>query len=175
MGSWTTRATRGGSLALLLFLPAVLASAGLRPAGPVASPIVLAVAFDDLDEPNGLIADRAAHPAPAPIPPPQLFIAELSPKRASIPSGPTTYVPILYYHYIRINPNPRDRVGFGLSTPPALFRAQMQYLANHAFHVISLHQAVVAIRNHTALPARPVVLTFDDGYSDFFTAALPAM
>jgi peptidoglycan/xylan/chitin deacetylase (PgdA/CDA1 family) len=41
--------------------------------------------------------------------------------------------------------------------------------------VISLHQAVLAIKNHFALPVRPVVLTFDDGYADFFTTAIPIM
>ena len=56
-----------------------------------------------------------------------------------------------------------------------MFRAQMQYLANHGFHVIALHDAVVAIALHRPLPSRPVVLTFDDGYADFFTAAVPAM
>lgn len=89
--------------------------------------------------------------------------------------GPATYVPILLYHYIRINPNPADRVGFNLSTPPAMFAAQMRYLADHSFHVLSLHEAVVAIARHQPLPARPVVLTFDDGYADFFTAAVPVL
>jgi peptidoglycan/xylan/chitin deacetylase (PgdA/CDA1 family) len=51
----------------------------------------------------------------------------------------------------------------------------MQYLANHGFHVISLHDAVVAIRNHSGLPVRPIVLTFDDGYADFFTTAIPIL
>jgi peptidoglycan/xylan/chitin deacetylase (PgdA/CDA1 family) len=92
-----------------------------------------------------------------------------------MPAGPVTYVPILYYHYIRINPNPRDRVGFGLSTPPVAFRAQMQYLADHGFHVIPLHEAVVAIQHHSGLPPRSVVLTFDDGYADFFTTAVPIL
>ena len=108
-------------------------------------------------------------------PGPQLVVAELSPKKAPVPSGPVTYVPILYYHYIRINPSPRDRLGFSLSTPPAMFRGQMQYLADHGFHVISLHQAVIAIKNHSGLPARPIVLTFDDGYADFFTTAVPIL
>src|SRR3989441_2884555 len=170
MHSWTTRAKRGGTLALLLLIPAVLAGTGLRPAPLTAAAIVQGVAADELDEPNGLIANRTARPAPAPP-----LLAELSPKKAPVPSGPVTYVPILYYHYIRINPNPRDRVGFSLSTPPAMFRAQMQYLADHGFHVISLHQAVVAIKNHSGLPSRPVVLTFDDGYTDFFTTAAPIL
>jgi len=126
---------------------------------------------DDLVEPNGLIGSRTMPAAGGP----QLVIAELSPKKAAVPTGPVTYVPILYYHYIRINPNPRDRSGFSLSTPPAMFRAQMQYLADHGFHVISLHAAVVAIKNHSGLPSRPIVLTFDDGYADFFTTAVPIL
>jgi peptidoglycan/xylan/chitin deacetylase (PgdA/CDA1 family) len=96
-------------------------------------------------------------------------------KKAATPAIPVTYVPTLYYHYIRINPNPKDHVGFGLSTPPAAFRAQMQYLADHGFHVIPLHQAVVAVEHHSVLPSRPVVLTFDDGYADFFTSAVPIL
>ena len=176
MGNWTNRATRGGTLALLLLIPATLAGTGLRPATPLAADaVVLGVASDDVDEPNGLIAARAVKPAATPPSPESLIIAELVPKKAPVPSGPVTYVPILYYHYIRVNPNPRDRVGFSLSTPPAMFRAQMQYLADHGFHVISLHEAVVAGKNHRGLPSRPVVLTFDDGYADFFTAAVPIL
>jgi len=171
MHSWTTRAKRAGTVALLLLIPAVLAGTGLRPAAPLrAAAVVQGVVADELDEPNGLIANRTARPAPTPP-----LLAELPPKKALLPSGPVTYVPILYYHYIRINPNPLDRVGFTLSTPPAMFRAQMQYLANHGFHVISLHDAVVAIKNHSGLPSRPVVLTFDDGYTDFFTVAAPVL
>src|ERR1700686_1323274 len=171
MQSWTTRANRGATLALLFLIPAVLAGTGLRPAAALPAAAV-APGFEsaESDDLNGAIAVRMAKPAPAP-----LILAELSPKKAPVPSGPVTYVPILYYHYIRINPNPRDRVGFGLSPPPAMFRAQMQYLANHGFHVISLHEAVVAIKNHSGLPSHPVVLTFDDGYADFFTAAVPIL
>ena len=159
---------------LLLFLiPSVLAGTGIRPAAPLlAAAATPEDAGDDLVEPNGLIGSRTK---PAPAQGPQLIVAELSPRKAPVPSGPVTYVPILYYHYIRNNPNPRDRLGFSLSTPPAMFRAQMQYLADHGFHVISLHEAVVAVRNHGGLPSRPIVLTFDDGYADFFTAAVPIL
>src|SRR6202140_1299871 len=171
MRRWTTRAHRGATLALLLLIPALLAGTGLRPAPPLPA-VADATGFesDEMEDLNGTIAARTAKPHPSP-----LILAQLSPKKAPVASGPVTYVPILYYHYIRINPHPRDRVGFGLSTPPAMFRAQMQYLANHGFHVISLHEAVVAIKNHSGLPSHPVVLTFDDGYADFFTAAVPVL
>jgi peptidoglycan/xylan/chitin deacetylase (PgdA/CDA1 family) len=85
-----------------------------------------------------------------------------------------TLVPILLYHYIRY-PIPGDRQGFGLSVPPPMFHQQMEYLAANGFHVISLHDAVQAVLGRQRLPARPVVLTFDDGYADFFTAAVPEL
>src|SRR2546421_6488111 len=169
MGRSASGAARAGTLVPLLLLPAVVAGAGLRPAAPVAAlAIVPGDASDDIDDPDGLIV---AHPAK----PQQPVLGELTPQLSPVPSGPLTYVPILYYHYIRVNPNPGDRVGFGLSTPPAVFRAQMQYLADQGFHVISLHQAVVAVKSHGGLPSRPVVLTFDDGYADFFTVAVPIL
>jgi peptidoglycan/xylan/chitin deacetylase (PgdA/CDA1 family) len=177
MHRWTTRARRGGILALLLLIPAVLAGTGLKAAAPLpVAAIAPGVSAEELDEPNGLVGSRAKPGAmPGATPVPQLIIAELSPKKAPVPSGPVTYVPILYYHYIRDNPIARDKLGFSLSTPPAMFRAQMEYLVNHGFHVISLHQAVTAIKNHSGLPSRPIVLTFDDGYADFFTTAVPIL
>lgn len=180
-----------GGARWLAMVPLLLASAalpdtgvsGIIPAAPAgaavmadaAGPAMAAVA-----EENGmdiLYDHRAATTAKSKPTPStaELLRSELHPSRAPIPSGPTTYVPILLYHYIRINPNPRDTVGFSLSTPPAMFRLQMQYLADHGFHVISLHRAVAAIKSHSPLPSRAVVLTFDDGYADFFTTALPIL
>lgn len=90
-------------------------------------------------------------------------------------STASTYVPIVMYHYIRVNPDPRDRAGYSLSVTPAMFRAQMDYLAGNGFHVVSLRDAVEAIRLHRALPPHAIVLTFDDGYADFFTSAVPEL
>ena len=103
------------------------------------------------------------------------LLAGLFPQPAAAAPTSWTYVPVLMYHYIRVNPDPRDRVGFALSVTPAAFHAQMDYLARKHFHVIPLSQAVAAIRTHRSLPSRPVVLTFDDGYADFFTTAVPEM
>jgi len=174
MGPWTSGAMRGGILLLIFVIAAALPGAGIARHAPVAAiAIVARAAADEDDDPGAFIVAHPLRPTPSPTPAP--FLGELVVKKAPIPTGPVTYVPILYYHYIRINPNPRDQVGFGLSTPPAAFRAQMQYLADHGFHVIPLHQAVVAIQKHSGLPSKPVVLTFDDGYADFFSTAVPIL
>lgn len=174
MRSRTNGATRGGVLVLLFLITALLPGTAIgRQARLAPISIVAGAAADDPDDPDGFVVQHGPRPAVDPATAP--LLGELVTRRAAVPAGPVTYVPILYYHYIRVNPNPGDRVGFGLSTPPAAFRAQMQYLADHGLHVISLHQAVVAIQNHSGLPSHSVVLTFDDGYADFFTTAVPIL
>lgn len=84
-------------------------------------------------------------------------------------------VPILMYHYIRVNPDPHDRVGADLSVTPEDFAQQMQLLAARGFHTISLDELAAAILTGAALPDRPIVLTFDDGYEDFYTSAYPIL
>jgi len=167
-------AVRGAVLSLLCVLTVIAAGSGqLRPqalAAVAARPAPLVVDVS-------LVSPTPSVPVAPSAPPasPALLALELTSKKAPIPAGPSTVIPILLYHYIRVNPVPTDRVGFNLSTPPAMFAAQMQYLDDHGFHVMSLHAAVLAIRQHQPLPSRPVVITFDDGYADFFTAAVPVM
>src|SRR5437867_11375086 len=84
---------------------------------------------------------------------------------AMIPPGrPVVRVPILMYHYIRVNPNPGDRVGFRLSVTPADFEAQVTWLAANGYHAVDLQDLERYLAGARSLPSRPVVLTFDDGY-----------
>jgi peptidoglycan/xylan/chitin deacetylase (PgdA/CDA1 family) len=103
------------------------------------------------------------------------LLAGLIPQPAAAASTSWTYVPVLMYHYIRVNPDPRDRVGYALSVTPTAFHNQMAYLARNHFNVIPLSRAVAAIRSRQPLPPRSVVLTFDDGYADFYTYAIREM
>jgi peptidoglycan/xylan/chitin deacetylase (PgdA/CDA1 family) len=79
------------------------------------------------------------------------------------------------YHYIRVNPSPSDRLGYNLSVTPADFAAQMDWLANNGYHPITFAELHSYLNGQRGLPSRPVILTFDDGYSDFFTTALPIL
>jgi peptidoglycan/xylan/chitin deacetylase (PgdA/CDA1 family) len=93
-----------------------------------------------------------------------------------VPSGrPTVRVPILMYHYIRVNPDPRDRVGYNLSVTPDDFSRQMDWLEVNGYHPVTLEDLRGYVLGGSGLPSRPVVLTFDDGYRDLYSTAFPVL
>lgn len=91
------------------------------------------------------------------------------------PTGPHITLPILLYHYIRVNPVPSDKVGWNLSVTPTNFAQQMAFLRFIGAHTLTLGDALDALRTGKALPPRSVILTFDDGYFDFASKAAPVM
>lgn len=81
------------------------------------------------------------------------------------------YLPILMYHSISHSTNEKIRPW---TVPPESFAEQMAYLHKHAYTPLTVTQLVQARSQKTnKLPARPVVITFDDAFADFFTAVLP--
>ncbi len=89
--------------------------------------------------------------------------------------GTNIVVPVLMYHYIRVNPDPNDKVGFNLSVTPDNFDSQMQYLLTHGYHTITLDELGAALLSKTPLPDKPIIITLDDGYRDSYTAAFPIL
>ncbi len=86
-----------------------------------------------------------------------------------------TTVPILMYHYIGNNPNPKDTARNTLSVSPEIFEAQMEYLSVSGYTPITLDTLYGIFNEQTPAPAKPVVLTFDDGYVDFYLNAFPIL
>ncbi|MFY9484737.1 MAG: polysaccharide deacetylase family protein [Patescibacteria group bacterium] len=85
-------------------------------------------------------------------------------------------LPVLTYHYIREVANPeQDKLGFSLSVTPADFREQMRYLVEHNYRTVTPLEVLAALRNKEPLPSKSVLLTFDDGYQNFYTAAFPVL
>lgn len=85
-------------------------------------------------------------------------------------------VPILMYHYIRAAPSIyTDYVGYRLSVTPTDFHAQMDWLAVHGYHPVDFNDLRDYFAGRTPLPSKPLVLTFDDGYSDLYTTAYPIL
>ncbi len=81
--------------------------------------------------------------------------------------------PVLMYHVI--NP-PRAEDPFpGLYVPAAEFSEQMHALARDDFHAVTLGQLFRHWHDGAPLPAKPVVITFDNGYQSQYANALPIL
>ncbi len=82
-------------------------------------------------------------------------------------------IPILMYHSISDNSSSRDKQ-YCLSTE--VFEEHLSYLAQCHYTSLTVTQLVnTMVRGGDGLPPRPVVLTFDDGYADFYTNVFPAL
>lgn len=76
-------------------------------------------------------------------------------------------VAALMYHSI-------DRSGWKLSVTPETFERQMKYLARKG-RAVPLAGIVAYVRGEKELPAHAIAVTFDDGYRDLLTTALPIL
>ena len=82
-------------------------------------------------------------------------------------------IPILMYHSIS---SPASTGFRACTVSPAAFDEHLSYLKQHRYESVTITQFAQAARQgRDELPPRPVILTFDDGYADFFTHALPAL
>lgn len=87
-------------------------------------------------------------------------------------AAPRPPVPILMYHEIA---GPADTTSH-LAVPPSSFARQLGYLHDAGFQTVTAG-TLAEIMNGGAgrLPERAVVLTFDDGFEDFYRQALPLL
>jgi peptidoglycan/xylan/chitin deacetylase (PgdA/CDA1 family) len=85
----------------------------------------------------------------------------------------TTRVRLLNYH--QVGDFPKRPARRSLYCHAARFTAQMEYLRQGGFHVLTMDEAAARLRGERALPERAVVLTFDDGYENFYTHAFPVL
>ena len=77
-------------------------------------------------------------------------------------------IPVLMYHEIGDGPNE-------LYVSRESFTAQIALLAREGYSTISLDQLHAALTTGGPLPARPIVLTFDDGYESAYEVAFPTL
>ncbi|MEA2391892.1 MAG: hypothetical protein QOK31_2001 [Solirubrobacteraceae bacterium] len=84
-------------------------------------------------------------------------------------------MPILTYHRVhRYATEPVKSIP-DLTIEPASFDAQMAAISRAGYHAITQRQLYGALFRHARLPARPVLLTVDDGYADDAERILPAL
>jgi peptidoglycan/xylan/chitin deacetylase (PgdA/CDA1 family) len=82
------------------------------------------------------------------------------------------YVPILMYHQVAPRPRPVFRK---YAVTPKAFAAQMKWLSLMGYVPITLDALLAHRSGQCSLPARPIVITFDDGFQDCIDYAAPIM
>jgi peptidoglycan/xylan/chitin deacetylase (PgdA/CDA1 family) len=82
-------------------------------------------------------------------------------------------VPILMYHVLSAPPASAPYPG--LYVRPADFVGEVAWLAAHGYHPVTLQRVFDSWRGAATLPAKPIVLSFDDGYLSDVKTALPVL
>ncbi|TMB03717.1 MAG: polysaccharide deacetylase family protein [Deltaproteobacteria bacterium] len=77
-------------------------------------------------------------------------------------------VPILTYHSISDAPD-------GFTVSESEFTSHLDALQRAGFHTVTFHEWLAHEDRGTPLPAKPIVLTFDDGFEDAYSTVLPAL
>jgi peptidoglycan/xylan/chitin deacetylase (PgdA/CDA1 family) len=84
-----------------------------------------------------------------------------------------TLVPIVLYHSVSSDPPPVSR-GFSVDAPT--LARHLDLVVERGLRALTVSQLLDAMgRGDTSALARAVVITFDDGFADFASAALPAL
>jgi peptidoglycan/xylan/chitin deacetylase (PgdA/CDA1 family) len=85
-----------------------------------------------------------------------------------------TRVPILMYHSISDNLFGKSHPYSHINTSPEVFRRQMRCLHQEGYRSIGLNELIKGFEVGSVL-TKTVVITFDDGYQDFLTEAMPVL
>jgi peptidoglycan/xylan/chitin deacetylase (PgdA/CDA1 family) len=91
-------------------------------------------------------------------------------------------VPVLYYHRVEAPPSGFQSWSASRKTQfitydviPAAFKAQLDWLAAHNYTTILPRDLAAHWDRGKRLPARPVIITFDDGSHDWTSTVLPLL
>jgi len=106
----------------------------------------------------------------APVP----VVLEPEKKKKSSPSNHIELsklsVPIFMYHHIQDTDSKTNPIERGLSVSPQKFANQLDYIQSKGYRTVTFKEL-----ENGATPEKPVILTFDDGYHNFYENAFPEL
>ncbi|MBM3148248.1 MAG: polysaccharide deacetylase family protein [Actinobacteria bacterium] len=117
--------------------------------------------------------DTAAIVEPSASPSPSADASESASPNDSAGTFTGTYVPILMYHRIEETTDTSTNAKYYSS--PTKFRRQMRALYLEGYTAVTLQQVWDYWHDEGTLPAKPIVLTFDDGTSGQVENTLPVL
>jgi peptidoglycan/xylan/chitin deacetylase (PgdA/CDA1 family) len=108
-------------------------------------------------------------PSPSPTPKPLTF-AEMNALY-----GPCVHLPTFMYHHVADQEIAKQGGYTSLTVYPDYFKEQMTYLLSKGYNFLSLRDLINFFDGNIPIPKNSVLLTFDDGYEDFYTNVFPIL
>ena len=142
----------------------LLAACG-APAQPIAVPTSDPIIVTVVATPGPTQTPAPTVPA---APTPTAFVTGPAPGKAAI-------IPILMYHHLQKLPNDATELRLTWTVAPENFDAQMALVAQRGFHAITMAQLVGQLKDGKPLPAKPIVISFDDGWEEQYAVAFPIL
>ena len=81
-------------------------------------------------------------------------------------------IPILNYHSISSG---GTNLFLKFTLHPDTFKQHMKLISNQGYTPITVGGYAQLVKSSSLLPDKPVILTFDDGFADFYSAAFPIL
>jgi peptidoglycan/xylan/chitin deacetylase (PgdA/CDA1 family) len=92
-----------------------------------------------------------------------------------LPRPRTVDMPILVYHHVVPGVASGSTMTRSLFVTPDAFEQQLKYLKDNRYQSVSFDDLADCVEYGVALPDRPVILTFDDGWENQFTYGFPLL
>ena len=162
-----------GVLALILSLVAylVLQRIATNPKAPL-FPLIIPTPVTKPASPSATPRrPQKANPTPRPTSTPK----PLSFSESNQLYGPCVHRPVLMYHHVQSPESAKANGQVSLTVNTTIFQSHLEYLQSHHYNSITPQQLANFFDQGSPLPSNPVLLTFDDAYSDFSTDAAPLL
>lgn len=82
-------------------------------------------------------------------------------------------LPIFLYHYVEYVADQNDTIRKSLNIQPWVLEKQIQTLKDAGYNFITPSEAIQMLNGSIPLVIKPIILSFDDGYRDFYTDVFP--
>ena len=121
-------------------------------------------------------------PPPSPAYPLQYYPKEsfviptdIKKQKETVATASPLFLPIIMYHYVEGIKDVNDKIRNGLTINPYLFEAQLKTLADNNYKTYFVKEIPGLLKDPKAVASRSAVLTFDDGYEDFYSVVAPLL
>ncbi|MBI3887522.1 polysaccharide deacetylase family protein [Candidatus Microgenomates bacterium] len=96
-------------------------------------------------------------------------------ERIATYSAISVRIPVVMYHYVENVDRILDPSRAGLAISPQTLESQIKKLKSDGYTFLFVRDVPGILTDPKTIPPKPIVLTFDDGYEDFYLNALPLL